>query len=146
MNVFKAIFQGFRKLLRNSNFKERLSINCFQLYLECVPRTISYHLYFLRICKVWSMLHQGQWNEFRIKKAILCLYILFSLFFSFFIKNCVFIISISFLDEVSNFRNRILTNQKPKLVMRNCQWNFMLTLILKSSYLDLSRTTWNMLL
>ena len=90
MNVFKAIFQRFRKLLRNSNFKECLSINCFQLYLECVPRTISYHLYFLRICKVWSMLHQGQWNEFRIKKAILCLYILFSLFFSFFIKKLCF--------------------------------------------------------
>ena len=27
--------------------------------------------------------------------------------------------------EVSNLRNRILTNQKPEQVVRNCQWNFM---------------------
>ena len=30
------------------------------------------------------------------------------------------------MDEVSNFRNRILTIQKPKLVIRNCQWNCIL--------------------
>ena len=35
-------------------------------------------------------------------------------FFLFFIKSFVFIIFISFLEEVSNFRNRILTNQKPE--------------------------------
>ena len=33
-----------------------------------------------------------------------------------------------FFDEVSNFRNRILTNQKPEYVIRNCQWNSMLRL------------------
>ena len=31
-----------------------------------------------------------------------------------------------FFDEQSNFRNRILTNQKPELVIRNCQWNCVL--------------------
>ena len=30
------------------------------------------------------------------------------------------------MDEVSNFRNRILTIQKPKLAIRNCQWNCIL--------------------
>ena len=34
----------------------------------------------------------------------------------------VFIIFI-FLDEVRNFRNRILTNQKPEYVITNCQLN-----------------------
>ena len=40
-------------------------------------------------------------------------------------KICVFIIIISFFDVVSNFCNRILTNQKPELVIGNCQWNYM---------------------
>ena len=39
-------------------------------------------------------------------------------------KICVFIIFISFFDEVSNLR--ILTNQKPELLIRNCQCNYML--------------------
>ena len=44
--------------------------------------------------------------------------------FLFFIKNLFFfIIFISFPDELSNFRNRILINQKPEWVVRNCQWN-----------------------
>ena len=41
-------------------------------------------------------------------------------------KICFFIICISFSDEVSNFRNRILTNQKQELVFQNRQWNCML--------------------
>ena len=40
----------------------------------------------------------------------------------------------SFFDEVSNFRNRILTNQKPELVIRNCQWNCMLELVVLVIY------------
>ena len=47
------------------------------------------------------------------------------IFFLFFIKIFVFIIFISFLDEVSNFHNRILTNQKPKNVIRNYQRTYM---------------------
>ena len=41
-------------------------------------------------------------------------------------KICVFIIFISFFDEVTNFRNRILTNQKHELVVCNCQCNCIL--------------------
>lgn len=36
-------------------------------------------------------------------------------------KTCVFIISNSFCDEVSDFRSRVLTNGKPELVIRNYQ-------------------------
>ena len=53
---------------------------------------------------------------------------LLNAFFIFHYKICVFIIFISFFlsfffffDEVSNFRNRILTNQKRELVVSNCQ-------------------------
>ena len=43
------------------------------------------------------------------------------------LKRCVFIIFISFFfAEVSNFRNRILPNQKPGLMVRKCQWNYVL--------------------
>ena len=38
-------------------------------------------------------------------------------------KKNVFIISVSFFDKVSNFNNRLLSNQKPGYVIRNCQWN-----------------------
>ena len=33
---------------------------------------------------------------------------------------------VSFFDEVSNFNNRILINQKPELAIRNSQWNCMI--------------------
>ena len=50
------------------------------------------------------------------------------LFWHFFVvfhqKTCVFIIFFFFFGKVSNFRNRILNNQK---VVSNCQWNCMAT-------------------
>ena len=53
----------------------------------------------------------SQWGEFNVKNAILYLYT-----FLFFVilhqKISVFIIFISFSDEILNFCNRILTNQK----------------------------------
>ena len=67
----------------------------------------------------------GQLDKFRVKNASLRLHT-FWLFFLFFIKKtCVFIIFISFFDEVLNFCNRIFTNQKPELVIRHCQWKCM---------------------
>ena len=93
---------------------------------ECVPLTVSYHLYFLCISKVWSMLHHRSWGEFRVKNATLCLYIILW-YFLFFIKKFVFLSfsSLFFFDEVSNFRNRLLANQKSESVVTNCQWNCM---------------------
>ena len=38
-------------------------------------------------------------------------------------KNLCFYYYFHFSYEVSNFRNRTLTNQKPELAMKNCQWN-----------------------
>ena len=40
-------------------------------------------------------------------------------------KNVFYIIFICFFDEVSNFRKRILTSQKPAFVIKNYHWNCM---------------------
>ena len=80
-------------------------------------------IHFLRL-EFRSHYITGQWSEL-IKTCYLMLF-KFALFFVLHHKICVFIIFISFFDELSNFCNRILTNQKRKLVVSNCQWNFML--------------------
>ena len=67
----------------------------------------------------------GQWNDFRVTNGTLCYIHLFGIYCCFFIKKCGFIILISLFHEVSNFCNRISTNQKPKLEEVNCQWNSM---------------------
>ena len=68
-------------------------------------------VYFLRLSKVW-ILNPG--------------FAFFFFFFFFFrYKICVFITFISFVDIVSNFRIRILTNQKHELLVSNWQWNCM---------------------
>ena len=51
----------------------------------------------------------------------------FGILLLFFIKKFLFL-SFSFLfEKASNFSNRILTNQKPELVIKSCQWNCMQT-------------------
>ena len=71
----------------------------------------------------------GKWGRMLSEECYIMLtYTFFGIFFFFLVcvfhqKICVFIIFISAFDEASNFRNRILTNQKPELVIRNCQWN-----------------------
>ena len=64
--------------------------------LECIPLTISYHLYFLRISKVWKMLHHGSVGRVCHQKIV-------------FLSVSIFL----FFDEVSNICNRILSSQKP---------------------------------
>ena len=72
----------------------------------------------------------GEWGEFRMKNVI-CIYIYFYGISSLgFLKKIDFQ-SVLISDEVSNFCNRILTNQKQELVVRNCQWNCM---IIKQSF------------
>ena len=69
----------------------------------------------------------GQWGKVRVKNATLCLRKLFlSFFVVFHEKKLAFIIPIFAVDEASNFRDKILTNQKSELVVRNFQWNCML--------------------
>ena len=55
-------------------------------------------------------------GELGVKYATLFFHIVF-----FHNRICVFIISISFFDEVLNFHKRILTNMKQELVIGNCQ-------------------------
>ena len=90
--------------------------------LQCVPVAISDQLISVPL-KFRACYITGQWSQFRIEYATLCFFMLFVVFYH---KICVVIVFISFFDEVSNFRNRILTNQKQELVIRNFQWNCML--------------------
>ena len=87
---------------------------------------ISYHLYFLRISKVWSKLHHGSVGRVQYKECyFMLIYTIYAFFCCFSSKKSVYIILTSSFDEVSNFGNGMLTNQKPELVIRNCQWNCM---------------------
>ena len=93
----------------------------------------SNQLYILRLSKVWSMLHHGPAG--RVQNKASCIHIFFWIFFSFInYKICVFIIVSSLFDEVSNFSIRILTNQKQKLVIRTCQWNYMTNHIIENLF------------
>ena len=105
------------------------SFQCVARY-ECV-RLTKWHQYIFSVSLKFEACYiTGQWGEFREKNAATCLQILFWYFFIVFLhKICVFVIFISFFDKVSNFRNRILTNQKRKLVVSNCQQNCMLLFV-----------------
>ena len=91
----------------------------FKEIYECVPLTISY-----------------TYISVQSKECYFSLYIAFVAFH----QICVFIIIISFFDEVSNFCSRTLTNQKPELVIRNCQWYFMLSLTTQLTFTCLKST------
>ena len=77
-------------------------------------------VYFLRLRNLCSVLVHWSVRRFD-KKMLLNAYIyLLGIFFVFHRKIWAFIISISSFDEVSNFWNRILTNQKHELASRPC--------------------------
>ena len=104
-------FSSFKTFCKN--------ITCYE--------SICYHLYFLCISKVWNMLHQWEMGRVQIKECyVMFTYNFVAFFCCFSSKNCIFIVFVSFFDEVSNLHNRILTSQKPEFVIRNCQWNCML--------------------
>ena len=92
--------------------------------VECVHLTKCHQYIFSVSLKSGAYYITGQWGKFIKKCYLILLYTFLAFFFFFYQKICVFIIFI-FLDEVSNFRNRILTNQKRGLVVSNCQWNCM---------------------
>ena len=89
---------------------------------ECDPQTISYHLYFLRIPKVSRMFHHRSVGQIHSTDCYFLFTYIFLDLLLFFIRKLMFL-SFSFLllSEVSN--KRILINQKPDLVIRNCQSN-----------------------
>ena len=55
----------------------------------------------------------GQWGEFRVKNASVCLHLLFWQFFCSSSKHLMFLLfQFLFFGEVSGFRHRILSNQE----------------------------------
>ena len=67
---------------------------------QCVPLTFSYHLYYLRISNVSSIIHHGSVEQVQV-------------------KECYFVFTYTFLDFcywilTSININRILTNEKPE--------------------------------
>ena len=115
--------------------------------MECVSLTISYHLCFLHISIISRKLYHRSVGSvgsmrsvgsvgFRVQSRdcyFMVTYIFFGKFFKFHQKIYVFIISISFFDEVLNFCNGILASQKPELVIRNCVWDCMDTTSIKNN-------------
>ena len=101
---------------------------------------IKWHQYIFSVSlKFRAYYITGQWGEFINKWYLMLLYTFLAFFAVFYHKMCVFIIFVSFFDEVSNFLNMILTNQKRELVgfpvvsgtvcFRNIPECFSLTLI-----------------
>ena len=76
--------------------------------------------YFLRHSKLWNISHHGSVRRGH-KKCYLILFLFFIIKFVF--LSFSFLSFFIFFDEVPNFRNRILTNQKRELVVSNCQLN-----------------------
>ena len=91
------------------------AVRYFTWNLELVSSILWMTVDPLRIRKAWNIL------TLRIDRTTLSICALIRHFFVDFLfhqKSCAFVIFISFFDELSNFRNRILTNQTPKLVVR----------------------------
>ena len=70
--------------------------------------------------------HGGQWGDFRVQNAAIHVHTVFWGFFNFgfyhfhFFFFFLFFFFFFFFEKLSNFHNRILTNQKPELVITNC--------------------------
>lgn len=101
----------------------------FKRQKECFPPTISYHLYYLRISKVWSMLHHKSVGRVQGKQSISQFtYTFLAFLLLFYVKKFASIIFICFLFVcfVSLMKYQISAhrtshNQKPELMIRNCQ-------------------------
>ena len=88
----QAFSYEYCEIFRSTYFEEHLRSS------EFVPLTISYHVYFLRISKVSSMLHHRTVGKIRCKECYL--HILSLHFLLLFIKKYVFL-SFSFLFLLS---------------------------------------------
>ena len=69
----------------------------------------------------------SHWGEFKTKNANYVYIHVFGIFCCFSSTNLCFyhFYFHFFIDKGSSICNKILTNQKPESVIRNCQWNFM---------------------
>ena len=110
----KNVQKTFRNLGLSSRFYNFSAVSC-NIHKEWVRLTKSCH-YISSVTLMFEAHYiTGQWGEF-IRKCYLMLSFTFFAFFFF-----VFIDWISVLNEVSNFRSRILTNQKDELKVSNCR-------------------------
>ena len=74
-----------------------------------------------RFPKAWNMLHHGgEWGDFRVQNAVIYLHTIFGVFLNFGFYHFHFFFFFFFFEKLSNFHNRILTNQKTELVIINC--------------------------
>ena len=76
------------------------------------------------------MLHRGSVGRVHSQECFFMFKYTFLVFFvAFHQKICLFFIFISFSDEELNFRNKLLTNQKPEEVVTNFQRNCMVSIM-----------------
>ena len=75
---------------------------------------------FSRICIVWRMLHHGLVGQVQSKECSFMFTYTFLTFFCCPSSKILRFYLFSPFDEVSSFCSRILINQKPELVIRNC--------------------------
>ena len=75
--------------------------------IRCIPLTICYHLYFLRISKIWNILHHRSVGEFRVKNATLftCTLLIFVVVVLLFFPN-----TFPFMSHVLINYNKIWTS------------------------------------
>ena len=93
--------------------------------------TTSYFSACLKLVRV------GKWEEFKLRTLLYVFIDCSGIFFVFFITKFVFLLfSFLFIDKVSNFCNRILTNQTQELASQNCQWNCMLHIKLNNKQIS----------
>ena len=116
-NLHNSTFSRFWVLVRKINFSCNLDgKQKTRVKYKRIWKIKSIQLKF-GACYITS-----QWGKFEIKRTIICFrHILFYCFSSLNLRCFYF----HFFDKVSNFRNRILTNQKQELVIKNCQWTYM---------------------
>ena len=85
--------------------------------LKCVVLTISYHLYFLHISKLWSIFHQGLVHN---KECYFTFTNTFLPFFCCFSSEnlCFYYFRFLFWWSINKFRKQNINNQKQELVIK----------------------------
>ena len=131
MNVLYTFNLGRVQLIEFNRIKQSCYVAMITIFRVCLSGKMT-PTYVLRLYKVWSIYYHGSMGRVHKELLLNAFMCFFSIFCCFLSKICVFIIFISFFDEVSNFRNRTLTNQKLKLAVSSCQWNCMFTLLTKA--------------
>ena len=90
---------------------------------------IYFHQYkiFLCLSKVWNIIHHRLVRQVHKNSYLMLLY---TCIFFFIMKFEFLSFSFLFFDEISNFWNKIWSNQKRGLVVSNCQWNCNVSIVL----------------